>query len=480
MCLISKKFRNKYLITIGFFAIFVINLTHAIYGFLIKVNYFNSSDLFDSSPLFDFSIGKTCPNKANVTFHKYGGRKDYEWTIGDDLWPTKKLVIVDQTDIRKINGNYFCYRHVSYKDLLHNGQIIKKGTECPSQYPKNCGILDTLEQELCIKNTENCPLYDLGFGEPTDSVNYIYNIDAKVYYNKDNYNKTNKKIIGRLILNEGQPCYNSTEKLWRQFSSEEGFKTHLKCEFEVFGKYNDDRYEERGSISYERIYYDNLNKECQNLVMNQLTGIEKVHLYKREFYGLDKECDKKYNLNENTYNTIHDSEQSEYYLLIVEGIFACTFSFIYVMLESFRFCNSSSYDDEDDDDIISKKVHCSMYTIYILFLFCCFICHIVYYSRLAENDLTGYNCSDAITNEILRKGFEDSIKNIYSIKVNFYLELVLFLGNIIIMIIICIWEVIENCCPIEFEKKNEETSNNEKSETNTAQIPLNNYYPNPS
>ena len=48
------------------------------------------------------------------------------------------------------------------------------------------------------------------------------------------------------------------------------------------------------------------------------------------------------------------------------------------------------------------------------------------------------------------------------------------------MIIICIWEVIENCCPIEFEKKNEETSNNEKSETNTAQIPLNNYYPNPS
>ena len=55
-------------------------------------------------------------------------------------------------------------------------------------------LLDTLEQELCIKNTENCPLYDLGFGEQTDSINYNYNNDANVYYNKDNYNKTNKKI----------------------------------------------------------------------------------------------------------------------------------------------------------------------------------------------------------------------------------------------------------------------------------------------
>ena len=57
------------------------------------------------------------------------------------------------------------------------------------------------------------------------------------------------------------------------------------------------------------------------------------------------------------------------------------------------------------------------------------------------------------------------------------------------MIIVLIWEMIENCCPIEFEKKKNEESkedeknceddNNENSETNTAQIPLNNYYPSP-
>ena len=69
----------------------------------------------------------------------------------------------------------------------------------------------------------------------------------------------------------------------RQFNSEEGFDTHLKCEFEVFGKYNDDRYEERGEISYRTLYEDNLNKECQNLVLNKLTGMKWFIYIKENF-----------------------------------------------------------------------------------------------------------------------------------------------------------------------------------------------------
>ena len=36
---------------------------------------------------------------------------------------------------------------------------------------------------------------------------------SNVYYNNDDYNETNKTIIGKLVLNDGQPCYNSTEKI---------------------------------------------------------------------------------------------------------------------------------------------------------------------------------------------------------------------------------------------------------------------------
>ena len=83
------------------------------------------------------------------------------------------------TDITKINGYSFCYKYISYKDLLYNGQIIKKGETCPQEYQKNCGIIDTLEQELCIKNEDKCPLYDLGIGQKTDTANYILKVKLK-------------------------------------------------------------------------------------------------------------------------------------------------------------------------------------------------------------------------------------------------------------------------------------------------------------
>ena len=99
------------------------------------------------------------------------------------------MVVYDETDIKIINGNYFCYKYISYRDLLNNGQIIKKGSKCPSKYPKNCGILDALKQELCIEEHKKCPLYDIGIGNKSNDDNYIYNNYSNIYYNNEKYNK---------------------------------------------------------------------------------------------------------------------------------------------------------------------------------------------------------------------------------------------------------------------------------------------------
>jgi len=489
MCLIDKL-NNRYLILIEILAIFAVNICHIVYGFLIKVNYFSVNDLLGSSPLFDFSIKSDCSGKSAVAFHKWGGRLDYEWTVDENLMPTKKVVVVDQTDLKKINGVYFCYNHISYKDLLNNGQIIKKGTECPSEYKKNCGRLDSLEQELCIKETENCPLYDVGIGSASDLDNYNYDSSANIYYNNENFNKANKKIIGRLVLNEGQPCYNATEKLWKKFSSKEGFDTNLQCDMEIFGKYSDDRYEERGEISYKRLYQDNLNPESQNIVVPNLVGNELVHLYKREFFGIDKECDKKYNLNDNTYESLHKSEQSEFYLLIIEGILICCFGLPLLMFAIMEIIIMR----KDDEGLIAGWLNCIFYAIFMAMVFCCLICQAVFYSRVASNDLTGYDCSDPITNEIIRKGFADSSKNIRYIRINFYLELALFVGNCVVFLIGCIWKGIEMCLEDETGSQNpqaessqtlkdksyEKNDINQNQETKVSEIPLNTYYPNPS
>ena len=370
---------------------------------------------------------------------------------------------------QKIYGNYFCYKEILYKDLLYNGQIIKKGEECSSEYNKNCGRLDTLEQELCIKENEKCPLYDIGLGSQSDIDNYK-SIDNKIYYNNENYNKPNKKIIRRLILNEGQPCYNSTEKLWRRFSSEEGFQTNLECHMQIFDKYYDDRYEKKESISYKQLYEDNLSPECQNLVLNYLTDSEKVSLYKREFFGIDKQCDEKYNLNNNTYTILHDSEKSCRLLLIIGGIITATLSIGLIIGEIvFSSVSGSMFDD------FSTKDYCIQYTIFILVLVPIFICLAVYYSRIVNNDLSSYNCSDEITNEIIRIGMETSKENIPYIQISFYLESALLGLTFFAALIAVVSETIIKRLTVEPKKYEEKNKNNihinEKSEIKSDEIP---------
>ena len=97
--------------------------------------------------------------------------------------------------------------------------IIKlvKGENCKENY-KNCGIIDTLEQKLCIEQDEECPLYDVRIKtneENFNDISYDKVINSNIYYNNLNYynNILDKKIIGKLILNNGQPCYDSNEKL---------------------------------------------------------------------------------------------------------------------------------------------------------------------------------------------------------------------------------------------------------------------------
>ena len=68
---------------------------------------FDSNDLFDSSPLFDFSISDNCQGKSNISFHRWGGRAKTSIRSNIDFQTEKVEVAYDQTDIRKINGNYF-------------------------------------------------------------------------------------------------------------------------------------------------------------------------------------------------------------------------------------------------------------------------------------------------------------------------------------------------------------------------------------
>ena len=101
-----------------------------------------------------------------------------------------------------------------------------------------------------------------------------------------------------------------------------------------------------------------------------------------------------------------------------------------------------------------------------------------------KNDITGFNCSDPLTNEVIKKGNEEHERNIKYIAVNFYLELVMFLEHIISLIIGVYLNYSDR--KKEYKKyfeemeKNKENDINKKNEENNSEIPLNTYYPTPS
>ena len=440
MCLF-EKLQNKYFVVFDFILILVIGFTHLIFFIIIEeIELENLMDIYESSPLFNFHIDKNCEMDNHIIFHILNDLKgEVLWGNNDNSGSTFKTK--DKIEFDKISGYYFCYKHISYKDLLYNGQIIKKEQECQGDYPKDCGTIDTLNQHLCIKNNEKCPLYDIRIGETTNKKDYIPLIpNINIYYNNDNYNEPNKKIIGKLILSDGQPCYRIIEKLWKQFTYDEGSKNHFECELEIFGKKTDNRYSNQGSISYKDLYNILQKYIWKEINLEETIKDEFVSLYKREFFGIDRTCDEKSGITNDDYKTLRNIQNMEKICLILEFIIIqllLFFCFVFLMVAC----------------CISKKEKCMYDALFVFLIIClvfnltCAISQCIFLGRMIKFDLS-YKCSDEITNEVIRKENINTKKSIIYTAVNLGLDYFYILFNIFSMI-------------ITFKKK-EDTDINEK------------------
>ena len=305
-----------------------------------------------------------------------------------------------------------------------------------------------MEQQLCIKNDEKCPLYDVGIGE-INNENYEYDNNAKIYYNNENYDGE-KIIIGKLILNDGQPCYNLNEKLWRKFYDEEQAENHLKCDLEIFGKLTDDRYQNRGDITYKKIYEDNLSTTSKDYLLENINN-EKVSLYKRQFLGIDKECDEEKNISKKKYDKLRKNQNMESILLIVEA--AIIFSFFLGLLIFFItgciFIRKSSMDEK-----IFYMVLFAFLIIYMVFLLVCIICHSVFIGRIIHNDLF-YDCSDSLTNEVLRQENKNTKKTILWTAINLGGDVFFLVYN---GLVVLIFYIINKCkyCVFSHPKRSQD------------------------
>ena len=263
-----------------------------IYSFELKPNCSSEEEILPLGKWDGFKEGCKCKNKI----------KDKACS-NDDLGNNCKVIKAKKPRIyTKINSNYICVKksNITYKDLMKSNQILPKDKECPKNYIK-CGIIDTLENILCIPNNETCPI----------KLNDIININNEINSTIDD------QILSIFKLNENiTPCIDPAEKTWRSYNILEEDK---KCRTKIFGKLYDDRYEKIYIINTTKknLYIDN---SIIDFYDNRTSLEETIYLYARSFIGFkQKTIDKYYN----NYKNLISKQKVPNISGLVLKIFAC-------------------------------------------------------------------------------------------------------------------------------------------------------------
>ena len=200
----------------------------------------------------------------------------------------------------KINSSYFYIKRYSktYRQLLEEKKILPKNTECPSNY-KSCGIIDTLERQLCLEIEEECPI----------NVEYMNNLiynDINLFLDKENILNENKlhnnnfsyddnnQILSIFKISEGTPCIDPKEKNWKYHYQLEP-KTK-NCTNIIMNQKFDKRYIQliKFETSKHELYKDNDIKDFKE----EYSKNETVYLYARNIMGFEGNKIKKFSYDD--------------------------------------------------------------------------------------------------------------------------------------------------------------------------------------
>ena len=362
-------------------------------------------ETLDSSPLIDFDLNENETinrnEKLRLRFFLWPGRS-YSYvddTEGEDDYSLSNTIHVQLNDpqyIYKIYGQFLDYRkYKTYEELLNSGNIIKKNEKCKEGFT-NCGIIDTLDQQLCLPENVNCPINDIeildinetelikdyedkGYNSTLGSNNKIF-----LYSN----NQTDKPIIGRILLSAEQPCANPTEISWESLEHYEDFYTTV-CKNKYKGNLHDETYTQFGNITYATLYFENLKNYNEFAVIGYYTHY--LNIYKNKFIGMDRKCLKNSN--------IKDIPETLDMLDILNGIKYSSLGFgilnlaiIFILLIS--VCRGYLYNRDEEDDCaidIPEKI----YMVFNSPPFMINLLAIIYFMERTPN----FDCSDEVVND---------------------------------------------------------------------------------
>ena len=405
-----------------------------IYSFELKPNCSSDKEIL--------SLGKWDGLKEGCKCKSYiKGEKCTDYDIYDKC---EKIKSIKAIEYKKINSNYICVTrsNKTYIDLMKSKQILPKDNTCPYNF-KLCGIIDTLENILCVPENEKCP---------------ITIADIEPNSNNERNSTINTKILLTFKLNENiTPCINPAEKTWR---SNNVLETDKKCSTKIFGKLYDERYEKINIINTTKkeLYKDNslLDYYDNNLKLDEI-----IYLYARNFIGFKPESIDKY--YHNYKNLISKQKKSNICVKILK-IFVCLLLAV-IVFPLIMFCKGD-FDSNKTESltiiVLFFIIVISFILVIINFLGDFILCILIYTSSHKINSKLNIKKSDVFSNKLIQNLIvHHSNNDIFSLIIIILFSVVALIS--IIFITLKIYNKI-------YQKKIEEEKNAPKDQNNKAQI----------
>jgi hypothetical protein len=214
----------------------------------------------------------------------YSGSCDRNQTLAncENIYETQTF------PLHKWRNNYFCHRTLEegYFGLI----TVRKGEHCPIYY-KSCGKIDTLENELCMKSVEDCPINYLKIVDDNNSLRFEISTE-----------NTDGKLLTEFFVTDGDSvCLNSQENLFYEngysLFTEKNTNKRKGCSSFVINTennqkiFNDDRFSLIDSYPKRQFYDHNGLYVVHNLPrFLDLTSNHSIKLFSANYIGWNKNC----------------------------------------------------------------------------------------------------------------------------------------------------------------------------------------------
>jgi hypothetical protein len=311
-------------------------------------------------------------------------------------------------DINKWRGTTFCVKKATkaFKDYINDSVPANK--DCKNGM-KQCGVLDTVNNKICISDQEQCPInqiyININKDSPTDHVYKKIPLlnGFNLYFTNE---AIDKPIHVDLKLSEGQACLDPEQRntQFNQYILDREYSNY-DCTENIKGINLDNRYTKIDSYLKRDLYIDNgVYSYLFQLPYYPYGALEAlVDFYNRPFIGWKNSCLNDEKFSPEGVNKVAkdlDDLDTKKLVVMIFAIIIMTYLIVKVVFKHIYFNNVALVN--------------LLEGIFVILSFVIFIIAILCYKVASEysNEWDNFNCGDDLTNLV----FEDLGKKYYSNK----------------------------------------------------------------